>query len=131
MIMNPSDVCDYPWIRCFDGSKDYVVDNRYTGKWLIFVRKDDADHLWNIISTHTRSGSLGIQAKISTNYPSHHDDRVICVYTYDYRDQDDVFRVRKKLITLGIKEQLVYKTDDATRQGLYASNGDHVALYKM
>lgn len=48
---------------------------------------------------------------------------ILCVYTYDHTDEDDVFRVRNQLRGLGFRDKLIYKTDEATRAGIYAKNG--------
>ena len=45
--------------------------------------------------------------------------RVICVYTYDWTDQDDVMRVREELRSLGIVSRILYKTDEDSLGGIY------------
>lgn len=51
------------------------------------------------------------------------------MYTYDHNDEEDVMRVRKKLRELGFTEKLSYKTDEATRAGIYRATG-HTKICK-
>ena len=69
------------------------------------------------------SGHLGaVAAKVSTGLPnptaSDSETKVICVYT----TQEDMDEVGLKLIWI-VKETIRYKTDMATRQGLYRVRG--------
>lgn len=56
--------------------------------------------------------------------PSEH---VICVYSYDYSDENDVKRIRQALYKIGIDQPLGYKTDEDTAAGIerwtYADSG--------
>jgi hypothetical protein len=52
--------------------------------------------------------------------------RLICVYTSDWHDKDDVRRVLRGLRELGISWGLSYKTDEATLDGRYGSG---VSIY--
>ena len=47
---------------------------------------------------------------------------VICVYTEDYTDAEDVMRVERELRSLGITEVLFYKPDIYTHLNIYANN---------
>ena len=100
-----------------------------TGKWLIFLNKENVDKIWNKIKLATEKGSLGIEAKVSTakqkstNIEYEKDKHVICVYTYDWTDEKDVKRVREELRKLGITSKIPYKTDEDTIKGKYASKG--------
>jgi len=66
-------------------------------------------------------------AKVSTACPNSNaqdpDKYVICIYTYDSDDIDDVRRVREKLRDLGITHKIPYKTDNATMEGNYLVRG--------
>ncbi len=48
---------------------------------------------------------------------------VICVYTYDWTDFEDVTRVRNELMILGFTQKLGYKTDADTLSGKYVVRG--------
>jgi hypothetical protein len=72
-----------------------------------------------------RGGRLGISAKAAT---ARHSElatsprtKLICVYTRDWQDQDDVRRVLRQLRDLGVASRLSYKTDEATRLGAYGA----------
>ena len=54
---------------------------------------------------------------------------MICVYTYDYHDYDDIFRIREALRQLGYDDPLCYKADHDTVHGRYAHLGDQVITY--
>ena len=53
---------------------------------------------------------------------------VICVYTYDYQDEEDVMRVRQVLKDLGIQREIIYKADADTRAGSYGA--DYTPKYR-
>jgi len=55
---------------------------------------------------------------------------VICVYTYDWKDRQDVERIREELRKIGIIRKISYKTDEDTEQGIYrAHNGEKISKY--
>ena len=98
---------------------------RSSGKWLIFVPPEQVDETWERIRMATEAGQLGLAAKASTARPNPHArsrDRVIVVYTYDGSDLQDRTRVRRALRQMGFTEPLCYKTDEATRKGIYSPN---------
>ena len=90
-----------------------------TGKWLVFRPREQIDDVWMIIKEKTRNGELGIAAKVSTLFQGK-DRHVICVYTENYFDKEDVFRVRESLRNLGIEETLYYKPDIYTHLNIYS-----------
>lgn len=50
--------------------------------------------------------------------------KVICVFTYDSTDKEDVMRIRKELRKIGIEARIPYKTDNTTKQGKYSVKGN-------
>lgn len=79
---------------------------------------------------------MGPGAKVETAKPSQLNPdptkraRVICVYTHDWTDRDDVMRVREELRKLGITNGIPYKADEDTLKGKYATLGyGRVAKY--
>jgi len=88
------------------------------GKWLIFVKKENTNNVWNIIKEATENGKLGPISKVSASTQKTH---VICVYTYSYQDKEDIFRIRYNLGILGFKSKIPYKTNIATLKGKYGS----------
>lgn len=98
-----------------------------TGKWLIFVDIKELDKTWKIVRKSTESGDLGIGAKAATAKPNPNatsqNEKVICVYTYNWLDVEDVFRIEKELRNIGITSTLFYKTDADTIEGNYKISG--------
>lgn len=98
------------------GAENYDIK---TGKWLVFRSRDQIDDVWRVIEKTTHDERLGIATKVSTKKQGKN-RYVICVYTKDYLDDDDVNRVRAILRSLGIEELLYYKPDIYTRLGIYS-----------
>lgn len=69
----------------------------------------------------TCSHELGIQAKIScVESRELSGERLICVYTYDSDDMEDLQRVVDNLrSSIDPKHRLIYKEDSMTRAGFY------------
>lgn len=101
------------WIYATFGLR---VDNpSKVGKWCLFVPGEYIDDAWEQIQEETICGRLTFCAKTSTIASSgSKSSYVICVYTPDYQDLDDVMRVRKVLRDLGFEKPMPYKTDIET-----------------
>jgi hypothetical protein len=123
-MRHPSAVTSVPWI-CARSRTDRFTDRAKAGKWMIFVSAEDIDRAWAIIDHVTITDRLGPASKVATNY-RRNPSRVICVYTRDYSDLNDVRRVLAWLRHLGFNHTLSYKEDNATRARLY---GPRSALY--
>ena len=104
-----------------------------SGKWLLFIPRARVDKIWKVIDEETKAGQLGIASKVATvkqnPLAKSNSIHVICVYTYDCEDIDDVKRVRQRLRTLGFKSKIPYKTDNATQEGQYTGSGKKVSLF--
>ncbi len=104
----------------------YPEDTERSGKWLIFSECEHITGLWNNVKRLLYASQLGRAAKVSL--VGHIDQKtdknvhVICVYTYDYADRSDVFRIRQALRDIGVTWKISYKADEATRQGIYSIN---------
>ncbi len=98
-----------------------------SGKWLIFIDRTQVDNIWARIKRATEEGKLGDGAKVSTakTNPNSTDlsKNVICVYTYDWTDKDDVMRIREELRQIGITWKIPYKSDLDTIRGKYIVKG--------
>lgn len=133
-IQLPSNETQTLWITKRRARNDYPKPGEHTGKWLIFIERAKVDGWWIDISNAVGAGQLGHAAQVSTarpnpvsRDPSMH---VICVYSYDHRDVDDVLRVRNVLRKMGVTWKIGYKTNAATRAGKYQVRGDtHVSTY--
>jgi hypothetical protein len=114
-------------------SRPREATGQFTGKWMPRVPAEIVDEVWNSISAATLSGDLGIAAKVSTLMNNELNPRsegrnlhLICVYTADCRDVEDVARVLVRLRSLGFTQRLSYKEDGATYANVY---GAGAALY--
>jgi hypothetical protein len=123
----PSQITDDYWVGAERKVGAYPDDTERSGKWLVIVPMVQIDEVWAKIKDATEKGLLGSSAKASTARPNPNalnpSEGVICVYTYDAEDKEDVQRILGKLRELGIEARFRYKTDAATRAGLYANRG--------
>src|SRR5262245_5720437 len=124
----PSQVTDVDWLSATRKVGDYPAHTERGGKWLIFVPVFEIDEVWAQVKHATEQGLLGSSAKVSTAMPNPNatsaDRKVICVYTYDWKDEQDARRVRQALRELEITWKLAYKADEDTYAGRYANRGD-------
>jgi len=132
---NPMDEYENYWLFAYKkrGRKRYV-DGQASGKWLVFVHKDQVNEAWDKIRKATEDGLLGDKSKCATAKENpnalNSDEKVICVYTNDYLDKEDVFRVLKSLRDIGFMQGIAYKTYIATRTRQYSWNSSgRVSLY--
>lgn len=128
----PSVVTNVYWLVAMRKKGEYPQPTENTGKWLVFVNEKDVDEIWAKIKTATEEGKLGLGAKVATAKPSplgKSGKRVICVYTYDWTDENDVKRVRENLRNLGITNKIPYKSDEDTLSGKYRATG-HTKISK-
>jgi signal transduction histidine kinase len=124
----PSEVTDQHWLYAARKIGDYPAHTERGGKWLIFVPVSEIDEVWAKIRHATEQGLLGSSAKVSTAMQNPNatsaDRKVICVYTYDWTDEQDARRVRQALRELEITWKIAYKADEDTYAGKYANRGD-------
>lgn len=94
------------------------VSGDMTGKWCIFVPRAEVDAVWHKIKDALEHNQL-LCAKVSTALHSmaHKNTHVICVYTDNWANAQDLMRVRDVLRTLGFTDELGYKRDVDTRNG--------------
>lgn len=131
---------DWLWAECADKLTVLPVADYdradAMGKWLIFCPPETVDDDWRRVKAAVEAGELSVSAKVATRYngfervsplaiingewdgPRRY---VICVYTLDWQDRDDVFRHRATLRRLGFNGTLSYKTNEMTRQGVCGS----------
>ncbi len=115
----------HAWIYAQRKQGSYPEPTERNGKWLIFLSAQSIDRYWAKIKEAVEQGQLGEQAKVSTRSPGsmppevrrkkeeRGDTRfVICVYTYDYQDREDVMRVRQQLRELGIRGPNIFPSQN-------------------
>ena len=123
----PSQITDEYWLYAVRKKGHYPKATAKSGKWLVFVPLSQVDEVWARIREATEEGRLGDSAKVATAKPNPNatdpSKKVICVYTYDWTDEEDVRRVRDELRALGIVSKIPYKTDRDTSAGRYVKRG--------
>jgi hypothetical protein len=104
------------------------------GKWLLFVDRVNVDEVWAKIVPMVKQGRLGHLAKVATARPNPNgrkpNKHVICVYTDDAEDREDVLRVREELRQLGFIAPISYKPDVTTMEGKYEGSGRIATYYQ-
>jgi hypothetical protein len=125
---NPSEVMEVPWLYAMNETGGYPPQTTDSGKWLVFVDAQDVDSVWACIKQATSEGRLGGRSKVATAKPNphatDHRNQIICIFTYDWRDETDVRRVREELRRLGIHGKIAYKADADTLSGKYRIHGN-------
>lgn len=95
------------------------------GKWMLFPTSRYVDSTWEMIATAVVNGDLGDCAKVATDDGSGK-PRLICVYTRDFGDKEDVKRVLRTLVDLGLvneqKQPIYYKCDAYTHLEITSKN---------
>lgn len=87
------------------------------GKWLIKIRKEQADRVWYNITQAIERGELRYYAKVSTSRKNTYlsdtssNQRLVCVYTPNFLWREDVRKARVLLGKLGFRSRLYYKPD--------------------
>lgn len=122
--------------RMMEAAKDLLEEdivklartkNLMNGKWMLFPSPSHVDAVWAKVARATDAGELGIGAKVAT---ARDDDRsgksrLICIYTIDFSDEEDVKRVLRKLSELGLVKRdqgIFYKCDAYTYLDIMGGN---------
>ncbi|KAH0366973.1 DUF1917-domain-containing protein, partial [Aureobasidium melanogenum] len=115
-----------------------------SGKWMLFPKPEDVNRVWKLVAEAVVDGRLGDTAKVAPADPPNpfgaaqkqQASHLICVYTRDFSDLDDVRRVLEELIELGLAPRaadgaIYYKTDAYTYLDIDSSNsyGLKASLY--
>lgn len=115
--------------------------NFTSGKWMLFPTAEDVNSQWAIVAEATVNRELGTAAKVAPNSgDGDRTPRLICVYTKDFSDMEDVKRVLSRMVELGLVKQkgaageergIYYKADAFTELGISSGNewGLKASLY--
>jgi hypothetical protein len=72
-------------------------------QWMIFCSTEEVNDLWGVIAHATANNELGIAAKVALfDEGDDRKPRLLCIYTQDFNDVEDVARVAQKLRSLGV-----------------------------
>lgn len=101
--------------------------NITTGKWMLFRSVERVDMTWAAVVGTTVRGELGIGAKVATDSQNEKSKaRLICIYTRDCEDLEDVRRVVEKLVELELVTEkarpIYYKADAYTYLDISSGN---------
>ena len=125
--VNPTTVTDDHYVRA---KPPCAPSQKTLGKWLVFKPLEELDETWHRIRRAVESGELGSTgAKCSTamldpsRHPTNSTEGVICVYT----SEETMDKVGFKLVNM-VKQDIRYKTDEATLQGKYVDTCKNVSL---
>jgi hypothetical protein len=123
-MRNPLEITDDFWVRAQAPSEVSKPQSSKTGKWLIYIGQEYLLECWKKVRTATVEGTLGCEAKVATARPNKNalrqTSKVICVYTRDYENVEEICAVLARLRELGFVARLNYKEDEATHSGVYA-----------
>ncbi|MFM0629830.1 putative phosphothreonine lyase domain-containing protein [Paraburkholderia xenovorans] len=115
----PSEDLSRSWHIRKSPSCEIFFSGDTTGKWVIFAPSTDVDLAWTKIKGAVEADEL-LVAKVSTALRSQgRDGHVVCVYTRDWTDRQELLRVREMLRSLGFVDELGYKRDIDTRNRIY------------
>jgi hypothetical protein len=96
-----------------------------SGKWMFFPSVDYVDSVWKTVVTALDKGELGNTAKVATDDGSGQ-ARLICVFTEDFSDMEDVKRVLTTLVEKGLVDEearpIYYKCDAYTHLDIKSNN---------
>lgn len=79
---------------------------------MIFCPPSEVDEVWSKIAKATSTNSLGIAAKVAPYNASlvTRPHRLICIYTENFSDKMDVYRVLKALREMGFVDKTQKRT---------------------
>ena len=97
------------------------------GKWMLFPSVDQVDNIWAQVARATLGGTLGCAAKVATNNGTE-DARLVCIYTEDFSDTQDVMSVLTRMAELQLTrtyqkgQSIYYKCDAYTHLDIMNGN---------
>jgi hypothetical protein len=97
---------------------------------MLFPKLEDVTRVWKLIVDGTINNRLGSASKVATEQDGKA-ERLICVYTKDFRDTADVLRVLKELVAMGLVNPgrgIYYKSDAYTYLDIYGQNAAEYGL---
>lgn len=100
--------------------------NEKTGKWCLNFPKEEIDAAWDKVKQACNNGDL-LLAKCSTAMSSgtpQYPDFLICVYTLDWSDSEDLQKAREVLRNLGFTQPIKYKRDLETINRVYGTEDE-------
>lgn len=97
---------------------------------MLFLELTDLPRVWRLVVDAVIDNRLGTAAKVATDDGSTR-SRLICVYTKDFQDKDDVLRVLNELVSMGLAsagKTIYYKSDPYTLLDIYSKTAGQFGL---
>jgi hypothetical protein len=70
---------------------------------MLFLLPEDLNRVWRLVVDSVINNRLGPTAKVEPD-EGKPDARLICIYTKDFRDKDDIRRVLNELNSIGVSQ---------------------------
>ena len=97
-----------------------------TGKWMLRLKKEEADEVWARVARAVADGYLGCSTKIGPTKDMVGDVPLCCVYTDNFDDKKEVHRLlvalNRVIEPMDIKVVCGFKPDVFTRLGIESGN---------
>ncbi|KAF9046344.1 translation initiation factor eIF 4e-like domain-containing protein [Panaeolus papilionaceus] len=93
-----------------------------TGKWVIFVPVSKVDELWakvvNLVCVDGRAQCANVRTTPRRGFKQN----VICVWVENYTDERSVVELRRELLRIGVRKEILFKTDAYSYLDIYKDN---------
>lgn len=143
--LTPSEIKSDAWLHVFNPNYK-KTKGTFSGKWCIIASVEEIDLIWPKVISLVEKSKYARAAKVRTGYiqfspfmfstlgegktpedllnlkENPDPERVICIYVSDYRNKEKVFGLEKEIRKLCFKKKLVFKTDTATKKGIYSGD---------
>lgn len=112
--------------------REALDEEKLIGKWQVTGSPERIDELWPALVADAEGGLIWAAKAMTTygyqNLPMY-DEYLLTVYTPNYFDRDDVYRVRTHLREEhDVTHELYYKPDIYTANGIVADTADEFGL---
>lgn len=97
---------------------------------MLFPALQDVTRVWRLVVEAVINNRLGPTAKVAPD-DGRPNERLICVYTKDFRNTNDVLRVLQELDNMGLVSPgrgIYYKSDPYTLLDIYGKNAAEYGL---
>jgi len=69
---------------------------------MLFVEPQEINLVWGVVAQATVKNELGHAAKVAPDAGEGQKQRLVCIYTNDFTDMEDVARVVRKMKDIGL-----------------------------
>lgn len=134
--LNPSQVTSHYWLYANNPKDKRVIDPNLTGKFMLFIDKNELDEKWKVVKKATEDGFFSYNSKCSTakENPNAIDTNkgLICIYTASIYDMEEIKRVERAIRKIiNHDDTLYYKSDIQTMTEITNDKLKLTYLYKF